>query len=553
MTATEGLRHQRDRFVAFAFAGADVLVEVDAGGIVRYAAGALARLDLGGADALVGRPFEDLVDAADRDALRTYLADIGPGVVRRTRWLKLRDASGAPLSVQLSGYRLPDMNDHAFLSISFADTRRVSRGIEPPISTESFTARAAERLSQAAKQEGDFALTVLDLGGFDELVERADAARVDQFLDDVVGRLRSRADGADAVSRFRPDRFGVIHDRQVSLDADVDWIEADTRDLDPVHRGVSVAQASLALRPEGLSEGDAVRALIYTISQISLGGPLDISTLRAGYEAMLDDTLGRLQSFRRLMGATNFGVAFQPIVRLADRKIHHYEALARFAGAASGVSPFDLISFAEDTGLIAEFDLAMAARVLDTVKEAGPRAPAVAINVSMRSIDSPAFIEKLRALTDGCHRPAGWLMFEITESFKIIDLTRADDALQRLRRAGFAVCLDDFGVGASNLDYLRRLQVDYVKIDGSYVMNLATTPHAKAFLAAIVQLCARLGIKTIAECVESDEVARLLRDAGVDFAQGFLFGRPEGGLPGALPPARAGAGAGARAAEPAAP
>ena len=534
--ATDALRRQRDRFVAFAFAGADVLIELDRDGVVRFAAGAVLRLDAGGEDALIGRRIEDLVAPSEQEAMRAFLGDAGRSVARRTRRFSLRDGSGAPVAARISGYRLPDMGDKAFLSVAFATPYR-GGGAKAVISADSFTARAAHRLTEACRQEGDFNVTVLDLGGLDEVAERADDARVGRFLDDVVDRLRGHSEGGDAVSRFGPDRFGVLHRREESFDDVVEQIESDSRALDPEHQGVTVARSSLPLEPDGLSEGDAVRALVYAMDRLGRGGALDLDTLRAGYDAMLDDALGRIRSFRKLVEATDFDVAVQPIVRLVDGKVHHYEALARFPGAAAGASPFQLITFAEDTGLIAEFDLAMCRRVLDLVRNPRPGAPAVAVNVSTRSLESAGFLERLCALTDSHPGAPDRLMFEITESARIADMARANDIVQRLRRAGFAVCLDDFGVGATNLDYLRMLKVDYVKIDGSYIKTLPTTPHAKAFLSAIVQLCRQLGIETIAECVETRQVAAILKEAGVALAQGFLYGRPEIGA--LAPPAAA--------------
>jgi EAL domain-containing protein (putative c-di-GMP-specific phosphodiesterase class I) len=531
MTA-ETVRQQRDRFVAFAFAGADVLIELDRDGVVRFAAGAVLRLDAGGEDALLGRRIEELVAPSEQDAMRAFLGDAGGGVARRTRRFSLRDGTGAPLAARVSGYRLPDMGDHAFLSVAFAAPYR-GAGAKAVIPADSFTARAAQRLSEACRQEGDFSVTVLDLGGLDEVAERADAARIDGFLDDVVERLRGHSEGGDAVSRFAADRFGVLHRREEPIEQVVEQIESDSRALDPEHRGVTVARQSLPLEPDGLSEGDAVRALVYALDRIGRGGALDLATLRTSYDAMLEDALGRMRSFRKLVQTTDFEVAIQPIVGLANGKIHHYEALARFPDAAAGASPFELITFAEDTGLVAEFDLAMCARVLDLVKAARPGAPAVAVNVSTRSLESAGFVERLCALTDSHPGARDRLMFEITESARITDMGRANDMLQRLRRAGFAVCLDDFGVGATNLDYLRMLKVDYVKIDGSYIKTLPTTPHAKAFLSAIVQLCRQLDIETVAECVETRQVAAIFKDAGVTLGQGFLYGRPEIGALGA--------------------
>ncbi len=118
------------------------------------------------------------------------------------------------------------------------------------------------------------------------------------------------------------------------------------------------------------------------------------------------------------------------------------------------------------------------------------------------------------------------LWFEITESAKVTDLEGTNRLIQNLRTAGHHVCLDDFGTGAAAFQYLRALCVDLVKIDGIYVRDALTTPRDKMFLKAMVSLCRDLGVDVVAEMVEDEQTATFLRDCGVQFAQGFLFGRP---------------------------
>jgi len=120
----------------------------------------------------------------------------------------------------------------------------------------------------------------------------------------------------------------------------------------------------------------------------------------------------------------------------------------------------------------------------------------------------------------------GQLMFEVTESSKITDLPAVNAFLQRLRRAGHKVCLDDFGSGAAAFQYLRALQVDVVKIDGGYVKNACATPEGKRFLMAMAGLLRELGITTIAEMVEDEKHLEVIKDCGFRFGQGYLFGRP---------------------------
>ena len=122
------------------------------------------------------------------------------------------------------------------------------------------------------------------------------------------------------------------------------------------------------------------------------------------------------------------------------------------------------------------------------------------------------------------------LMFEVTESAKISRLDETNEVIQGLRQAGHHVCLDDFGAGAAAFQYLRAMQVDYVKIDGVYVREALTTPNRKAFLRAMAGLCRDIGIQTVAEMVETEDEAKFLIDARVEYGQGYLFGKPGPGI-----------------------
>ena len=130
-------------------------------------------------------------------------------------------------------------------------------------------------------------------------------------------------------------------------------------------------------------------------------------------------------------------------------------------------------------------------------------------------------------------------MVEVTETAALADVDAADRRLAALRAAGVHVCLDDFGVGAASLDHLRRLGVDLVKIDGSFVRNIAD-PRARTLAAAIVDLCRELKVPTVAEMVETEAQDAALGALGVDFGQGWLYGRP-GPRPIVLEPAPAAA------------
>lgn len=133
----------------------------------------------------------------------------------------------------------------------------------------------------------------------------------------------------------------------------------------------------------------------------------------------------------------------------------------------------------------------------------------------------------MHALLDADTWLRNFLVFEITESARVADLKKANIFVQSLRSRGFHVCLDDFGAGAASFQYLSVLEVDVVKLDGSAVKNAQSAPKGRAFLKALTTLCKTMEVETIAEMVDSKETLEFVRDCGVEYVQGFLFGKPD--------------------------
>jgi EAL domain-containing protein (putative c-di-GMP-specific phosphodiesterase class I) len=230
---------------------------------------------------------------------------------------------------------------------------------------------------------------------------------------------------------------------------------------------------------------------------------------------------------KRVALAADFDAFFQPIVNARTGRIHHYEALARFPGAA-GLTPHDHISLAERTGLITVFDIAMVRKMIawlgsQSLREAPP---CVAVNISGRSLSSLPCLAELDTILAENPWTRGRLMFEITESAHPGNLVAANGFVQRLRRRGFPVCLDDFGAGAADFEYLSCLEVDIVKLDGTWLHGARARREGQALLRALIGLCRDLGVTTVAEMIEDEAALDFARGCGVTYVQGFLFGAP---------------------------
>ncbi len=256
---------------------------------------------------------------------------------------------------------------------------------------------------------------------------------------------------------------------------------------------------------------------------------------RAGLYGGLAGYLAQANAQARAMRVTiaqgRFDLAYQPVVSLPDRTVRHFEALLRPIASPSGPngSPLEFVRFAEAAGLSEELDLAVLGKVLAALRTApGIR---VAVNLSGLSIQSRAFQERALALIGGMAAPGAGLLVELTETAEIGDVGTAAATLERLRAAGVPVCLDDFGAGSAGLRYLRDFRIDYVKIDGTYVRAAAAGGQARGFVASMRDLARSVGARVIAEMIETEAEAAAMTELGVEFGQGWLFGRP-----GALPP-----------------
>ena len=190
----------------------------------------------------------------------------------------------------------------------------------------------------------------------------------------------------------------------------------------------------------------------------------------------------------------------------------------------------DFVTFAEAVGLSEELDLAVMRQALAALTNS-PHV-SVAVNVSGLSMQSVPFRDRMMDLLAGTSSPpAGRMLVELTETADIEDVPCAAESVAGLRTMNIPVCIDDFGAGSAAFRYLREFRVDYVKLDGAYVRGALHNAREHGFLLSMVELANFVGAKVIAETIETEPQAKLMREVGVEYGQGWLFGRP-GLLPG---------------------
>ncbi len=390
---------------------------------------------------------------------------------------------------------------------------------------DAFTKIASERLKVAQENGVEAHLTLIEVPGLDALANSDGDAAAGKLLSAIGDLLSSQSD--DSAGRLDKDRFGLVHGDEVDskdLQQSIDRLIGDSG-LDA--KGIAVATAPVALSADGLSPEDAARALVYAVNRFAEQGSANftITNLHEGIAACVEDTVARITNLRGDINGKRIDLHFQPIVELTSRELHHYEALARFPG---GASPYETIVFAEQIGMVQELDLAICQKVIEFVEQNSlDISPIeVAMNLSAQSIESGVFITVMRKMLSKLGKRRGRVLLEITESAQIKDYETVSKVVQQLRQDGHRVCLDDFGAGDSNFNYLRMFEIDFVKIDGVYVRDVMRSKRDQAFIRAIARLCQEIKVGTVAEFVEDEKQAGSLKNLGVDLGQGYLFGKP---------------------------
>lgn len=239
-----------------------------------------------------------------------------------------------------------------------------------------------------------------------------------------------------------------------------------------------------------------------------------------------------LARLHRALREGAFALHYQPIVALRDGSVAHHEALVRLADEPHGrlVAPSAFLPAAERYGLVRAIDRLVVSRVLAVLGEtsagSAARPRSVALNLSALSITDRGMLAHIEHELVRHRVDPARLVVEITETAAISDMRRAQAFCEGVEALGCAIALDDFGVGFGSLYYAKRLPFSYLKIDGDFVRELPSSRNDRLLVRAIVDVARGMGRETIAEFVGDRDTVELLRELGVDYAQGFHIGRP---------------------------
>ncbi len=402
-----------------------------------------------------------------------------------------------------------------------------------------FYDRLAQALTHAKRYSGKLAVFFLDLDGFKELNDSRGHTVGDRLLQIVAQRLKSKLRESDTIARLGGDEFTILLKGINNAD---DVSRAAVKILELLSEPYLVNDYAVTMSCSiGVSvfpfDGEDAESLIkkadfamYRAKKQSKGSfqlynlSMDVTTFKK---------MSIENSLRTAIAENEFELHFQPQLSLKTGLVTGIESLVRWRHPKLGlVYPGDFIPLAEETGLIVpigEWVLRSACGQLGIWHKAGFNQLPVAVNLSARQFREISLIETVAgALEDSAIEPGG-LVLEITETNAMQDLDYTISTLEVLKEIGVQIALDDFGTGYSSLSYLKRLPIDLLKIDKSFVKDVAKNMDDGAIVSAIVALSKSLGMTVIAEGVETRDQLEFLKSVHCDCMQGFFFSEPVSG------------------------
>ena len=395
-----------------------------------------------------------------------------------------------------------------------------------------------ERSLAIARRGGHpLAIVLLDLDRFREAVDALGHDASDRLLREVAARLAKCVRVSDTVARFAGNEFALLL-TQVANPEDAVKVAGNIFDClrepfaagdgEDLHLSASVG---ISLHPH---DGDDAHTLLRNagaaLRRVKEQGGNGYRFYKRDMNARARRRLSMEAGLRRALERGEMVVHYQPQVNVATGELTGMEALVRWQHPEQGlIPPKEFIPLAEDTGLIlplGEWVLRTACAQYRAWQLAGYDYPRLAVNLSARQFQQPDLAERVaRALLE-TGLSADRLALELTESAMLRHPDAAIETMLALRGIGVEIAVDDFGAGYSSLSYLKRLPVDKLKIDQSFVRDTARSPHDAAIIRAIVTLASSLRLKVIAEGVETEEQLSFLRGLSCFEAQGFFFSRP---------------------------
>ena len=388
-------------------------------------------------------------------------------------------------------------------------------------------------INTAKRQSQELSLLVLDLDNFKDVNDTLGHFAGDDLLIKVGNRISRVLRNIDTIARIGGDEFSVLlpntNEEQAIITAQkILSIFMRTINIDGVEISIS-SSIGIAVYPENGEDVSTLLRHADVAMYMAKNNKLGFDVYSKEQDGHSISRLSMTRDFRDAMANDNLHVEFQPIYDIAHKNIVAVEALSRWQHPERGnVSPEKFILLAEQTNLINNLTYLVLEKSIKQVAlwHKSGHYLSVAVNLSVFSFKDPDFIGEVRTLLRKYNFPGNKLKLEITESAMMDNPLQAIEILSQLHKMDIKLSIDDFGTGFSSMTYLKKFPVDELKIDKSFVIGLDSDKNNDAIVRSTIDLAHNLGLKVVAEGIESEDVYCLLKQYGCDMAQGFHLSRP---------------------------
>jgi diguanylate cyclase (GGDEF)-like protein/PAS domain S-box-containing protein len=396
-----------------------------------------------------------------------------------------------------------------------------------------------ENKIDSAKRYGFLvALFYLDLDQFKIINESHNHTTGDKLLIKITQQLKKSLRISDLLFRIGGDEFSIImqtHDAfgieiaAAKINHELSQLEYQLNGK-PYKVSVSIGVALYPAHGKNTDELLTHADLAMYRAKEQGGGQYHIFSPAIKYHTLLTQNHYWRECIEQALIYHNFILFYQPILNIKNNEISHYECLIRMLDEEGVlIMPDEFIGIAEELGIIGKIDRWVIKEAIKKhldFKQMGKHYK-MSINLSGLSFNDTSIFETISRQLSPQDVDAEQIIFEITETSAVSNFIAAQSLIQKIKNLGCAFALDDFGVGFSSFYYLKHLPVDYVKIDGAFVRQVDKNNEDKIFVKALAEVSQALGKKVIAEFVENEAILDILRDFGIDYAQGYLIGKPE--------------------------
>jgi diguanylate cyclase (GGDEF)-like protein len=389
-----------------------------------------------------------------------------------------------------------------------------------------------ETIEISSKTSSVFSIVLIDIDDFKLINDVYGHQTADMVLKELSERLKKSLGGMDIPARFGEDEFvvllpGIPKDTALAVAKRlINILSSKPVKIEDKEIPLSVSAVVVSYPQDGISEEELTTYAEYLMREVKRKGKgIVLSSEGSIHKFSVLKELKR--SIMESLEKSSVVPFYQEIIDLKDMSLFGFEVLMRIKFNGRFLSAGEFVDVAERIGAMQKLDLLLIEKVFENYKLFEDRFPLFIFINMVPENATEEFAEKVRALADKYSVPTNNIIFEITERKAIEDIMHVVSFVSKLKDEGFRFAIDDFGSGYSSFYYLKYLPVDFLKIEGEFIKTLPNSPKDRVFIEGIVSVAKKMGIKTVAEFVENEEVLKVVKDLGIDYAQGYYFGKPE--------------------------